>query len=145
MNERSPRPPNVTPDASRRFLRHESDRELLAAGSAALDRITLADSLVHRLAAWVDLIDWARSGPGAGELDDTGALSPRGIRRWTLLLDFLDAHPEMRARFLESTAEILAESESVNLFGATGVPSGRGFFAEFADRLMTRILPQPLD
>ena len=145
MNERSTRQPDITPDPSRPFLRHESDRELLAGASAALDRIILADSLAHRLAAWVDLIDWARSGPGAGELDDTGALSPRGIRRWTLLLDFLDSHPDVRSRILEATAEILAETDSVNLFGAAGVPSGRGFFAEFADRLMTRILPQPPD
>ena len=141
MNERSTR----QPDASRPFLRHESDRELLVQASAALERVIVADSLGHRLSAWVELIDWARSGPGAGELDDAGTLSPRGIRRWSLLLGFLDAHSDVRARFLEATAEILAETDSVNLFGATGVPSGRGFFAEFADRLMTRILPQPLD
>ena len=144
MNERSTRQPDA-PDTSRLFLRHESDRDLLAQAAAALDRVIIAGSLGQRLSAWVELIDWARSGPGAGELDDTGVLSPRGIRRWTLLLGFLDAHSDVRARFLEATAEILAESESVNLFGATGVPSGRGFFAEFADRLMTRILPQPLD
>jgi site-specific recombinase len=139
MNERSRR----QPDASRPFLRLESDRELLADASTAVDRVIAADSLGHRLSAWVNLIDWARSGPGAGEVAGTGALSSRAIRRWTLLLDFLDAQPDVRARLQEATAEILAETESVNLFGAAGIPSGRGFIAEFSDRVVCRILPQP--
>ena len=145
MNERSTPQPNLTPDPFRPFLRQESDRELLAGASMALDRLVAADSLEHRLAAWVELVDWARSGPGAGELDDRGTLSSRGVRRWTLLLDFLDSHPDVRSGMLEATAQILAETDSVNLFGAAGVPSGRGFFAEFADRLMMRVLPQPPD
>jgi site-specific recombinase len=139
MNER----PSRQPDASRPFLQLESHRELLADAAAAVGRVIAADGLGHRLSAWVNLIDWARSGPGAGEMDDTGALSPRAIRRWILLLDFLDAHPDVRARFQEATAEILAETESVNLFGAAGVPSGRGFIAELGDRVMSRALPQP--
>jgi site-specific recombinase len=141
MNERSTR----QPDASRPFLRIESDRELLARASACLSRLIAADSLGHRLSAWVELLDWARSGPGAHELTQTGTLSPRGIRRWTVLLDFLDAQPEVRARVQDAVADILTETESVNLFGAVGVPSGRGFIAEFGDRMMSLILPQPPD
>ncbi|HTS52502.1 MAG TPA: hypothetical protein VMH26_04445 [Burkholderiales bacterium] len=143
MNKRSTRHSDAAPDASVQFLRIESDRVLLAHASARLRTLIEADGLGRQLSAWVDLIDWARSGPGAHELDKGGALSPRGIRRWTLLLDLLDRQPDLRARVQKAVADVLAETESVNLFGAVGIPSGRGFVAEFGDRLMNRILPQP--
>src|SRR5262249_7392840 len=78
-------------------------------------------------------------------LDADGALSATAMRRWTLTLDFLDANPDIRARLQACTAEILAETEGVNLFGSVGLPSGRGFIAELGDRLMQRVLPAPPD
>jgi site-specific recombinase len=42
-------------------------------------------------------------------------------------------------------AEIVSETEGVNLFGETGIPGDRGFLAELSDRLMARLLPQPSD
>src|SRR5262245_47557436 len=110
MNERSNHQPELAPRSLQPFLRHESDRDLLAHASVLLDRVIAADNLEHRLSAWVQLIEWARSGPGAGELDNSGSLSQRAVRRWTLLLDFLDRHPQVRARFVAATAEILAEA-----------------------------------
>ena len=104
-----------------------------------------ADTLSGRLAAWTKLIDWARSGLNAANLGADGMLSATAMRRWTLLLDFLDANPDIRAKLQECVAEIFTETEGVNLFGTVGLPSGRGFIAELGDRLVKRILPEPPD
>ena len=142
MNEPTQQPAATV---DRAFLRVEQQREQLASASAYLEQLIGASDLGARLSALVDLIDWARSGPGSGELDELGTLSTRAMRRWHVLLDFLEARPEVRSQVQDAVAHILAESESVNLFGAVGIPSGRGFIAEFSDRLMQRILPHPPD
>ena len=146
MNDRTkPRPISLR-DRVGDFLRwRESDEELREGIALRLQELIDADSLSGRLAAWGRLTDWARSGPGSSELNEVGMLAPAAIRRWTLLLDFLDANPDLRAGLQTSVAEILSETEGVNLFGAAGVPSGRGFIAELGDRVVGRLLPAPRD
>ena len=45
----------------------------------------------------------------------------------------------MRRSVQDTFAEILSETEGVNLFGETGIPSDRGFIAELTDRVMRRV------
>jgi len=104
-----------------------------------------AADLGSRLNGWSHLLDWARGGEQADQLDDTGLLSERAVLRWQVLLDLLQAAPETRAAVQSSFAEVLREAEADNLFGSAGLPTGRGFMGEFGDRLLHRILPQPPD
>jgi site-specific recombinase len=62
-----------------------------------------------------------------------------------MILQVMEGVPEVRARVQDTFAEILTETEGVNLFGETGIPSDRGFVAELSDRLIVRLLPQPTD
>ncbi|MEO8630741.1 MAG: hypothetical protein ABI612_21975 [Betaproteobacteria bacterium] len=125
------------------FLRFRgSDQQMLEDIAQRLQDLIAADSLSDRLHAFTLLFDWARSGEASSESTDSGTLSPRAVHRWTLLLDFLDAHDDIRTRVQSAISEALAETEGSNLFGAAGLPSGRGFIAGFGDRLMQRLLPE---
>lgn len=104
-----------------------------------------ANDLSSRLDAWSNLLDWARGGDHADELDDEGLLSTRAVRRWQVLLDLLQAAPTLRETVQDCFAEVLREAEADNLFGVAGLPTGRGFLGEFGDRLLRRVLPQPPD
>jgi len=123
----------------------ETDEEVREGIALHVQELIDADTLSGRLAAWTKLIDWARSGLNAANLGADGMLSATAMRRWTLLLDFLDANPDIRAKLQACAAEIFTETEGVNLFGTVGLPSGRGFIAELGDRLVKRILPEPPD
>src|SRR5690606_872790 len=52
-------------------------------------------------------------------------------------------NPEWKKRVSLTLRTILKESNAVNLFCATGLPSEASFFSEAVDRLMTMALPQP--
>lgn len=146
MNDRTkPRPASLR-DRVGDFLRWRESNEDTREGIASrLQELIEAGSLSSRLAGWARLTEWARSGSDGSELDDVGMLSAAAIRRWTLLLDFLDANADLRAALQDAVAEILSETEGVNLFGAAGIPSSRGFIAELGDRVVGRVLPAPRD
>jgi site-specific recombinase len=110
-----------------------------------LESLIEAADLSTRLNAWSALLDWARAGEHADQLDDSGLLSSRAVWRWQALLDLLDAAPATRTAVQASFAEVLREAEADNLFGLAGLPTGRGFLGEFGDRLLRRVLPQPPD
>ncbi len=128
------------------FARHpQPDHLEIGRLQGVLAAVMRSDDLSSRLNAWSDLLDWARGGRHADELDEDGLLSARAVWRWHLLLDLLQAAPAVRQSVQASFAEVLREAEADNLFGAAGLPTGRGFLGEFGDRLLRRILPQPPD
>lgn len=106
--------------------------------AGCLQAIAMADSLGHRLDALIALIDWTRPGP----LDDE-SLPERS--RLIKAIEVLEALPEVQRSLQDTFADILSETEGVNLFGETGIPGDRGFIAELGDRVMGRILPEPND
>ena len=61
------------------------------------------------------------------------------------LVDALNADPEWKARFQAALGALLAETDATALFGETGIPSERGFFAELSNRVSSRLLPEPRD
>lgn len=115
-------------------------RHVLAMREVAerFEAIGAADSLASRLDALVALIKWSRA--TGREADGSPDRS-----RLTLIVQVMEGVPEVRRRVQDMFAEILSETEGVNLFGETGIPGDRGFLAELSDRLMARLLPRPTE
>jgi site-specific recombinase len=61
------------------------------------------------------------------------------------LVEALNADPAWKARFQSALAGLLAGTDATALFGETGIPVERGFFAELSDRISGRLLPEPRD
>ncbi|HEV8647775.1 MAG TPA: hypothetical protein VGR01_19645 [Burkholderiales bacterium] len=102
--------------------------------------IAAAGNLPDRLDALVRLIEWTRvADVDAGK--DVPPVRPHLLK----FVQVIESVPAARRSMQDTFAEILSETEGVNLFGETGIPSDRGFLAEFADRVMRRLLPQPSD
>ncbi|HEY3351155.1 MAG TPA: gliding motility protein [Thermoanaerobaculia bacterium] len=59
------------------------------------------------------------------------------------LLTVIQASPELVPRFQGALATLLGETDAATLFGETGIPAERGFFAELADRIAQRLVPAP--
>jgi site-specific recombinase len=97
--------------------------------------IARADSLTHRLDALLSLIDWALQ----------GATGVQDRSRLLQAVEVLEALPQVRHGVRAAFADILSETEGVNLFGESGIPGGHGFIAELVGRAVARILPRPND
>ncbi len=102
--------------------------------------IAAAGHLADRLDALVRLIGWASMADVDG-----GADVPPERSRLFKFVQVIESVPSARRSVQNTFAEILSETEGVNLFGDTGIPSDRGFPAEFVARVMRRLLPQPSD
>ncbi|HSB36177.1 MAG TPA: hypothetical protein VLH41_04835, partial [Thermoanaerobaculia bacterium] len=103
--------------------------------AARLDAFASAATLEERSDAFVRLtreLRLAERDAGGGRV-----LEP--------LLDDLEASPEHRDAAGAAFARLLAETDGTNLFGNTGIPSDRGFLAEFGDRVSTRLVPAARD
>ncbi|HEX7811288.1 MAG TPA: hypothetical protein VF460_05225, partial [Burkholderiales bacterium] len=102
------------------------------------DAIARAEMLATRLDALVALIEWSRqTGVDSDGRPDRSRLE--------MIVQVMEGAPEVRTAVQDTFAEILTETEGVNLFGETGIPSDRGFLAELTDRLVAHLLPQPSD
>src|SRR5689334_19250309 len=114
---------------------HGSDHDVYEL-AGCFEAMAQADSLGHRLDSLIDLIEWTREEPAG---------SDGGLDRSRLVktIEVMEALPAVRCNVQDTFAEILSETEGVNLFGETGVPGDRGFVAELADRVMGRVLPEP--
>jgi site-specific recombinase len=102
--------------------------------------IAAAGNLPDRLDALVRLIEWTR----AADVDAGKDVPP--VRSNLLkFVQVIESVAAARRSVQDTFAEILSETEGVNLFSDTGIPSDRGFLAEFAERITRRLLPQPSD
>jgi site-specific recombinase len=126
--------------APRRYDAHEVE-----ALAQRLEALRDADTLAQRLDAWTALIEWLRSGADAAAVDEAGMLAEPALARWQLLFAVSESSQVVRALLPSAFAEVLRESESANLFGATGLPGERGFLAELSNRVLRKLLPQPAD
>ncbi len=102
--------------------------------------IAAAGNLPDRLDALVGLIAWTRMADV-----DAGTDVPPVRSRLFKFVQVIESVPAARRSVQETFAEILSETEGVNLFGDTGIPGDRGFLAELAQRVVRRLLPQPSD
>jgi site-specific recombinase len=106
--------------------------------ASCFEAIAHADSLTHRLDSLIALMDWTREGP----VDADGRVDRSRLIK---AIEVLEALPDVRRGLQDTFADILSETEGVNLFGETGIPGDRGFIAELTDRVMGRVLPEPSD
>ncbi|HSN70110.1 MAG TPA: hypothetical protein VLT59_01315, partial [Steroidobacteraceae bacterium] len=123
-------------------LRGSRDVRELAAAVATLGS---AQTLEDRLDSLHALIDWTRRSRKPPHVTPEMREVPERFRRFALLLEVLEHRPAVKRASQDALAEIIAEAEGANLIGQAGLPSERGFLAEFADRLIERLLPRPRD
>jgi len=119
------------------FPERERERPEVRALATRLQAVAGAGEVGQRLDAWMDLVEWTREGVAAGDAAAT--------ERLRLLLSVFEGEPEIRRLVFGSMGTMLADVEGAALFGETGLPSHRGFFAALADRVMDRVLPTPAD
>ena len=106
--------------------------------AGCFEAIAAAGSLAHRLDALIALMEWTRQ-------DRTDADGRPDRSRLIKAIDVLEAVSDVRRGLQDTFADMLSETEGVNLFGETGIPGERGFMAELTDRVMGRVLPEPSD
>lgn len=100
---------------------------------AELEAFRTSTDTLGRVDALVDLISSLR----------TGEPQTRKEGGFTGMIGALEASGEERRRLGAALATLLAETDATNLFGCTGIPGHRGFFAELGDRLAARLVPVP--
>lgn len=106
-----------------------------------IEAIVVADTVGARVRAWARLTDWTR--PAVLAPSKEAHSSEPDTDRLREVVSLIESSPAVRAHVHASLSAMLAESESSTLFGEAGLPSHRGFFSEFGDRLMARLLPEP--
>jgi site-specific recombinase len=128
---------------------HRGNRSLREL-AAQMERLTNATSLSSRLDAVVQLAAFNRrkdreipsplkSANGAALVHD------ERWKREAVWLSILEDSPEVRTRFHDSLAALLAETNGVSLFAESGLPSDRGLLAELSNRALGILLPAPHD
>jgi site-specific recombinase len=61
--------------------------------------------------------------------------------RFKFLLQFIERNPVEAKYFIETLRDLLGRGVAVRLYYLTGVSENTGFFSEFSDRLILRLLP----
>jgi len=104
-------------------------------GQPALDALLAnalpSQSLADRVAWAQDLLTWMRR-------DDPG-------KRLRLLLQILERQPEAHHRVAQTFRSIVRDTEALDLFADTGLPTGTGFVRELSARSVSGMLPEPPD
>jgi site-specific recombinase len=111
------------------------DRLASLRGHPALDALLAHarpdQSLAERVAWAEDLLMWMRRDVPATRL--------------RLLLQILERQPEVHKRVAQTLRSIVRDTEALDLFADTGLPSGTGFTRELLSRLVSGMLPEPPD
>jgi site-specific recombinase len=124
------------------LLRRKRDVRAL---SVAIAGLGAAESLEDRLDALHALVNWTRRSNKPPVVTPGMRGVPQQFQRLALLLEVLEHRPAPRRALQHAFIEIVAETEGANLIGEAGLPSERGFLAEFSDRFIERLLPRPRD
>jgi len=99
--------------------------------------------LIDRVEWLVEIFRWMRV-PGSltvqGMNYESGQIQATRVR---YLLLILEKNPEWKRVVAQTLRSILRDSNALDLFCVTGLPSESGFISEVFDRLMEKILPRP--
>lgn len=90
----------------------------------------------------VDIVEWIRREPKVSVLDESAWRRVK-LQRTRFLLDWLDAHRDVRRVVQASLQKTLREAVGPELFSATGLPREPAFFSELWERTVKLILPKP--
>ena len=114
--------------------RHQ-DRRDQALPLARLLRRADPELAWHQRANWmIDVAEWLRQ----------TTKSQRRDLRLRLLLDWLDAHRDVRRQVQLCVQRTLREAGGAELLSITGLPHETAFFSELTERALRRILPRHL-
>jgi len=113
------------------FCEHLASRRGQPALDALLANALPSQSLADRVAWAQDLLTWMRR-------DDPG-------KRLRLLLQILERQPEAHHRVAQTFRSIVRDTEALDLFADTGLPTGTGFVRELSARSVSGMLPEPPD
>ncbi|MFW7379041.1 MAG: hypothetical protein ACOH5I_09570 [Oligoflexus sp.] len=108
-----------------------------------LSSISAEKSIRERLDWFQDLMHWI-STPGQIKSSQLDFASGQGqLARVRYILQVLQRNEEWRRGVSRTLRSIIRDTEAVDLFSATGLPSNMGLAAEFTERLMNSWLPIP--
>lgn len=117
-----------------------------------LEYASQVDALMRRanpFAPWneranwmIDVTEWVRREPKVSLLEE-GAWRRVKYRRTRFLLDWLDAHKEVRRVVQTTLQKTLREAVGPELFSATGLSREPAFFSELSERIIKMVLPRP--
>ncbi|MGY8905593.1 MAG: site-specific recombinase [Burkholderiales bacterium] len=99
---------------------------------ALLARLDANSPLAQRHLWLIDLLDWIRG-------SDRNA--PAAVARLVLLMDALQAQPDLLARFRAWWQRLGDTLDTTTLMADYGFAPRSGFFSEFADRMRLKLLP----
>ena len=99
--------------------------------AARVHAFCVAPDLRQRYTALIKLTRWTR--PEQPDVESNRTLQA--------VVGYLEANPDVGARFQASTAVLLRELNSLSLFAGAGIPSDNSFLSEIAQRLAARLLP----
>jgi len=97
---------------------------------------------VERLVA---VSGFVRGGPSIPEPEGAEPGERQPLLRLRLLVNALEAFPELGARCSALVGSVLARCAGLGLLARTGVPADRGLLGETMDRLSRRFLPEPIE
>lgn len=125
-------------------LRHHADHAQYVPQIESLMRRADPNDSWHVRANWMlDLADWLRHEPKVSLLarDEWRRLKHQRLR---FLLDWLDAHRDVKQGVQNTLRKTLREATGHELFSSTGMPRESAFFSELSERLVKLVLPRPL-
>lgn len=125
-------------------LRHHTDHARYLPQIESLMRRADPNAHWHARANWmIDLADWIRREPKVSLL---GSDKWRRVKhqRIRFLLDWLDAHRDVKQNVQATLRKTLREATGHELFSATGMPRESAFFSELSERIAKLILPRPV-
>ena len=109
--------------------------------SALINALDASATLPERHLWLVRLMEWLRRAPGtAAPTDDPR--TPRPVLRLRLLLNQLDAQPQLRAEFQALMQAFWSEIDAAALFADFGFGARSSLFSEVRERVQRRVLPQ---
>ncbi len=92
----------------------------------------------------IDIADWLRHVPRKG-LPRAAVAGEIRRQRLLLLLDWLDAHRDVRRLVQTALQKTLREAAGPELFSSTGLPREPAFFSELVERIARQLLPRPME
>ncbi|WP_034297124.1 site-specific recombinase [Herbaspirillum sp. RV1423] len=102
------------------------------------------DSAWHDRANWmIDVAEWIRHQPKVSLLDAEGWRRVKH-QRVRAMLDWLDAHRDIRRQVQNCLQKTLREASGPELFSVTGLPHESAFFSELTERAFKILLPRHL-
>jgi site-specific recombinase len=105
----------------------------------------VADTQTARIAHLQRVTSWVRSKSRIPPFPESVPKEAAQVTRLRCLASALEAYAPYRAALSRQIFLTLDECSGINFLACMGLPGDRGFAAESVDRVMRRLLPEPVD